>query len=363
MRIQEAQAAWRQHAGMHAANGIVMDGVDHYLTDAERRDYTIAMDAQPGLVTTANSAIPALFTTSVSPQVFKILLAPNMGAKILGERKQGDWTEDTAVFPTIERTFLVSAYNDFSNAGRAGANANWPARQSFLFQIIKEFGDREIDRAGAAKLNWVATVDEAAADGLAKFLNLTYHYGVAGLQNYGLFNEPSLTAYLTPALKAAGGTKWLTAANAPNATANEVFSDIQTIYIQLIAQSNGMVDKATPLKLVLSPESEAAFLSTNSYGINVADLLKKNFPSLTIVTDPLYGAQTTSNPQGIAGGNLVQLIAETVGGQEAGFCAFNEKQRSHPIVRDVSSYKQKVTAGSYGAVIRQPFAIAQMLGV
>lgn len=363
MNYLEARTSWQQHSAEHAARGVILPDVTHYLPDEHRRDIGIAMDAQPGLVTTPNSAVPALFTTSVSPKVFKILLAPNKGAEILGEVKQGDWTEQTALFPTIERTFFVSAYGDFSNAGRAGANAMWPQRQSFLFQIIKELGDLEMARAGAAKLNWVATVDEAAADGLARFMNLTYHYGVAGLQNYGLFNEPALTAPLTPSVKAAGGTRWITAANAPNATGNEVFSDIQTMYIQLIAQSNGLVDKSTPMTMALSPESEAAFLSTNQFGINVTDLLKKNMPALKIVTDPLYGAQSASNPQGIAGGNLVHLIADTVSGQEAGFCAFNEKMRSHTVVRDLSSYKQKTTAGSYGAVIRQPWAIVQMLGV
>ena len=37
---------------------------------------------------------------------------------------------------------------------------------------------------------------------LNKFSNLTYFFGVQGLQNYGLLNDPHLNASLTPATKA-----------------------------------------------------------------------------------------------------------------------------------------------------------------
>jgi hypothetical protein len=82
-----------------------------------------------------------------------------------------------------------------------------------------------------------------------------------------------------------------------------------------------------------------------------------------VVSVPQYGVQTTANGQGIAAGNLVQLIADDVQRQKAGFCAFNEKMRSHPIIRQLSSFKQKVTGGSWGSVIRMPVAFQQMLGV
>lgn len=59
----------------------------------------------------------------------------------------------------------------------------------------------------------------------------------------------------------------------------------------------------------------------------------------------------------------MQLIAAKVEGQDTGYCAFNEKMRAGAVVRDLSSFKQKMAQGSFGAVIRQPFAISQMLGV
>ena len=84
-------------------------------------------------------------------------------------------------------------------------------------------------------------------------------------------------------------------------------------------------------------------------------MIETNFPKLRFETAVQY-ANTTS-------GNLVQLIAPKVEGQETGFCAFTEKMRAHAIVRQTSSFLQKKSQGTWGAVIRQPFAIAQMVGV
>ncbi|MGC7981138.1 DUF2184 domain-containing protein, partial [Salmonella enterica] len=58
-----------------------------------------------------------------------------------------------------------------------------------------------------------------------------------------------------------------------------------------------------------------------------------------------------------------QLIAERLGEQDTGYCSFTEKMRAHAVVTDTSSWKQKKSAGTWGAIIRQPLAYAQMLGV
>jgi hypothetical protein len=108
------------------------------------------------------------------------------------------------------------------------------------------------------------------------------------------------------------------------------------------------------MTLAMSPGSEVALTATNSFNVNVADLLKKNFPNIRIETAVEYAT---------AAGNVVQLIVDQVEGQETGYVAFNEKMRSHPIVRDMSSFKQKKSQGTWGAIILQPFGISQMLGV
>jgi len=242
-------------------------------------------------------------------------------------------------------------------------NTMWPQRQSYLFQVIKEYGEREMERAGLAKISWAAEIDKAASVVLDKFLNLTYFFGVSGLQNYGLINDPALPASLTPGTKVAGnGNKWVYNGSI-NATANEVFADIQSLFLAAVTQSNGLIDQDTTMKLTMAPQVAIALTATNSYNVNVSDLIKKNFPNVTVETAVQMGVLSSTNPQGIAAGNLVQLIATSVEGQDTGYCAFNEKMRAHPVIRQLSSFKQKVTAGTWGAIIRQPFAIASMSGV
>ena len=363
MNLQEAIAAYRNDSVIAAERGgIHLPGVKAYVPEEWKRDYRLAMDAQPQLTTDPNSGIPAFLTTLIDPAIYEILFSPNKAAIILGEQRKGTWLDQTAMFPTVEHTGEVSSYGDFNGNGRAGVNSDWPQRQSYLYQTIKEYGELELERAGFGRINWVTDIDRAAALSLNKFQNQTYFYGVQGLQNYGLLNDPNLSAPISPAAKAWGGTAWISGGQI-KATANEVFADIQALFFQLVAQTNGLVEAEAKLVLAMSPGSAVALTATNSFNVNVYELLKKNFPHIRFETAVQYGALTASNPQGTAGGNYVQLIAEEVEGQKAGYCAFNEKMRAHPIIREMSAFKQKLTAGTWGAIIRMPVLFAGLLGV
>jgi hypothetical protein len=366
MNLNEARSQWaadRPHHELLGASFHPSVEPRGYATDAAKRDYRLAMDAQPTLTTDPNSAVPYMLTTLIDPAVFKILFAPTKAAEVLGEVRKGSWLDETAMFPVVEHVGEVSSYGDYADSGHTGVNTNWPQRQSYLFQTIKEYGEREMERAGLARINWVSEIDTAAATILNRFANLTYFFGVQGLQNYGLVNDPNLGASLTPGTKAAGGVTWFQAGGAPNAISTEVYADILAIFEKLVTQTGGLVDATTPMVLAMSPSMAVALGFVNTYGLVTRKMLSDEFPNLRIVTAVQYGVQSASNPQGIVGGNLVQLIADTMEGQDTGYCAFNEKMRSHPIVRAMSSFRQKLTGGTWGAVIRMPVAIASMLGV
>ena len=68
-----------------------------------------------------------------------------------------------------------------------------------------------------------------------------------------------------------------------------------------------------------------------------------------------YGNQT--------GGELVQMIVESVNGVRTAQPAFTEKMRAHAVVVEESSWRQKKSGGTWGAIIRQPLGIASMIGV
>jgi hypothetical protein len=363
---QEAARSFAAHRPQLEALGVSWEGSvvpKAYLPEPYRMNIAMAMDALPALATDPNSAVPAMLTTLIDPQVYEILFAPTKAAEILGENRKGTWTDNTQMFPVVEHQGEVTSYGDYATGGRAGANTNWPQRQAYLFQTVKQYGERELELAGLAKINWVSEIDRAAATVLNRFQNLSYLYGISGLLNYGYLNDPNLPASATPKTKAAGGATWFTAGGAPNATANEVYDDIVTMYENLVAQTQGLVEKSTPLVLVMSPNSEVALTFTNSFNVNVSDLLKKNFPGLRIHTVPQYAAKSTLNPNGVAAGNFVQLIAESVQGQQAGYASFNEKMRAHKIIPELSSFKQKVSGGTWGAIIRMPILFTSMVGV
>lgn len=363
MNINESIAAFRGHKQMLADKGIVLDGVIGYMTPEMKRDYTIARDALPALATASNAGIPAYLSMYIDPEAVRVNFAPMEATSILEEKKQGDWVTDTAMFPVVESTGEVSSYSDEATNGRAGVNMNFPQRQSYHFQTMKFYGEREMERAALARMNLVSELDIATAEALNRFSNLTYFFGVAGLQNYGFLNDPNLGASLTPGTKAAGGVKWVLPGGVINATANEIYADIQAVFYQLTSQTKGLVKAKDKMVFACDPGTAVALTATNSFGVDVYDLLKKNFPNIRFETAVQYAVTSASNPNGIAGGNLVQLIAEKVAGQNTAFCAFTEKMRSHAIVKETSAFKQKVTSGTWGSVVRKPLGFASMLGV
>ena len=364
MNYQQSRAEWSAHQAQLAQRGMTFDGVTSYLPAEYKRDIGLAMDAVLGLSTSANGAIHAMLTTMVDPEVLRVMFAPLKATEILSEQNKGTWTTLQAMFPVVEETGEVSSYGDENPNGRAGINANYPQRQSYHYQVIVRYGEREMDMAGEAKLQLASENQTAAANALARFRNKSYLFGIRGLQNYGLANDPSLPMSIAPSPKAAGaGNVWVTGASVINATANEVYADVQALFARLVGQSGGNVDTDTPMVLAVSPVSAVALTATNQFGINVGDLLKKNFPNLRIVTVPEYAVTSATNPFGVSGGNLAQLIATTVGGQSTGFCATNSVLRTHALVTKTSSFEQKFSAGTFGAVIKQPFAVASMIGI
>ena len=364
MNLQEARSQWLADRPRLEKLGIFFPGVQRYITDAEKMDDRIAMDALPGpLVTDPNSALPTILTTTIDPEIIRVVFSPLDFGMILGERQAGNWTEDTRLFPIVESTGEVSSYGDFNNNGRAGVNFNYPAFQSYLFQTIVKYGEREIDRVGLAKINLISELNMASAQLLNTYQNLTYAFGVLDLQNYGIINNPYLSAFLTPAVKAAGGTSWFNG-NTPNATANEVYNDVIALVNKLVAQSNGALNTKSAMTLAMSPQSEIAMTFTNSFGVSVADLMKKGYPNIKVKTAPQYGTQTATNPQGYSTAvNVMQLIAEKIQGQTVTYAAYNEKLRAHKIVPDLSSWAQKQTSGTWGNILRSPMAVSGAIGI
>lgn len=330
--------------------GIVFDhAIEGYMPEPMiRRNMGFACDAQPGLITQSNGGVPGYLVNYLDPELIRVLVSPMMAAQIAGEAKKGDWTTSTAQFPVAESTGETSAYGDFSNNGNANANYNWIDRQSFHFQTITQWGALELDKAGEARIDHAANLNISSALILNKTYNTIGFFGVANLANYGLLNDPNLPASITPAPTGTGNSVlWSTK------TGDLIYADIQALYAQVILQSNGTVNKKMPMVLAMSNTSEANMTKTNSFGINLADLLKKNFPNMRVETAPEYATVS---------GQLIQMFVESIDGVKTVQIGFTEKMRAHPVVTDLSSWKQKKSAGGWGAIWKRPFLCGSMLG-
>lgn len=328
-------------------------------------DAAMAMDALPTLSTDPNAGVPSMFTFWVDPNVYQILFAPLRAVDIIGpELMAGDWTEQTAMFPVVEVLGETTAYGDYATGGgQNSANANFPQRQSFLFQAVIMYGDLEVARYARARINWITEKQRARMRQLNTFMNYAYFYGIAGLANYGLLNDPNLPASITPATKAWGGTTWLSGTQV-KATANEIFNDIQATVIQGINQNSGLVNRESEMCLALDPAHEAALTATNSFNVNVSALLKNNFPKMRVVSAVQYGPQTTQQPQGQPSGlALMQVIFPEVEGQRTAIPAYNAKLIAQRVVFEMSSAKQKMLSGTYGVVLRYGPGISSMVGI
>jgi hypothetical protein len=367
--LAEARAAFQAHRERAEDCGIILPGVQAYLPEPfknKSRGYSLAMDAamdaQPGLQTDPSAGIPWFLTNYVDPDIYEIVFAPVEGANIYGEERKGDWTTTSAMFPVVEHTGEVASYEDYSNNGETNFNSNFPQRQNYLYQAVKQYGELALARMGEARINLVSELDKSAANNMNRFENFSYFFGIAGLQNYGGLNDPNLPASLTPAIKAYGGTAWFVG-NALKATPNEVYNDVLALYTELVTQTGGIVDEDTKLILAMSPTSFTAMKAANSFGVTTRELLADNYKNLEIKTATQFNQISATNPQGIAGGNFMQLHAVEVEKQKTCFAAFSEKLRSHPIIREMSAFRQKCTGGTFGTIIRMPIGFTSMLGI
>ena len=335
MNLHELQ----QNAGNVFATGhvpSVLTPLERARIDREIRG-TVG-DAAP-LLTAPNAGILSMFTTYVDPRVIEMLVEPMKAAQIFGETKKGSWTDDFLQFPIAESTGETSSYDDFSENGMANTNVNWETRDTYYYQTIVELGEREVERAGAAKLDWVARKQISAALTLNKFQNKTYFYGVANLRNYGILNDPSLLASITL-------PTWV------GADGQVVYDGIARLYGELVKQTAGLVDRNAEMILLLSPQAEAAFTRTNMYNVNVSDQLKKNFPRMVVETAPEMSTDA---------GEAIKLIVKNYEGVDTVEPTFTEKMRVHPMVLGTSSWRQKRSQGTVGTIIYRPIFVASAL--
>ena len=325
------------------AKGFSFGHATKFMDFADKR----AMIADAGL--DPNATVPAYMRTYADPRVIEVLTAKRAYKQIAAEVKNGDFTTAFTQFRALEFTGETTPYGDYDGNGVSGVNTAFPVREQYRFQTTIKVGDLEQKMNAEARIDLFAEKQKAAAVNLDISFNKFALYGVAGKAVYGLLNDPSLNAAITP-ISQGGVTAW------SGKTATQQMADLNKLMGALYTQAGGHVDDSTRTKLLVSPATLADMNKVNDYGVTMKAMVKDTYPNMEIVTVPeLYNSTLTTS--------TMMVIADEVMGQPAVEFGYTDKYFAHEIVRDLSSWQQKVSAGTYGAIVQLPFAIATMTGI
>jgi len=305
-------------------------------------EFAMDADLAPTQVTASNAGIPAWLTTFFDPRPIKVHLAPVRAAEIHGEVKKGDYTTDTAIFRTVEHGGTVATYGDYSTNGTTSANTTYPSREVFRYQTWVQYGDLELAQAGAGMIDLAGDLQESRAIVMAKFANKAYLYGIAGLENYGLTNDPSLTAPVAAPV------------NYATAAPEDIANDFIRMKSVLISNSNGLIDGTESMVFATAPTVLADLDRINGFNTSPREAIMRALPNLRFVAVPEYDTPA---------GRLGQLWVESIDGQKTAELGFTEKMRAGRVEAYSTHMRQKFMGGTWGAVIYQPYAVTQTLGL
>lgn len=307
----------------------------------------LANDA--AMVTAANSGVPVEFTSYIDPMVIPILTATHGAREIFGEAKKGDWTTSYARFQTSEITGEVEAYTDYGQGGASDVNPTFPVRTQYIYQTNIRYGDREVDVASRARLQLAADKQRAAATVIDIASNKFALYGVAGLEIYGLLNDPNLPADVSPLPNADSKTLW------DGKSTKEIYEDVLYLFGKMADRGAGHIDANTELVLATSPATQVQLGKATDFNISARQMLETYFPRIRFVALPELATATS--------GTSILLVAPTIEGLPTAQIGFSEKFRAMRLIPESSSFHQKFVGSSYGTIIYRPFAIGKMTGV
>lgn len=323
-------------------------------TDYSAAAQSLAQDA--AMSTQPNTGVPVAFTTYLDPEVTTILFAATNATKLFNEAQKGDWTTTFAQFPVEEMTGRVTSYSDFTNSVSSDVNYEFPSRENYVFETVIKYGLREADVAAKARLSYAGGKQKSAANTIARAHNSFALLGVRGKQSYGALNDPNIPASITPISineKSTWEDKSQDPANAP-IMANIFYNDLAKLLNTLISRNKGQVDSSSTFTLAIASDRVSYLTWPNQFGKTALQLLKENYPNLTVLQLP----ELETNA-----GSMLYLVAQNVGGEKTAELAYSDKMRLLQMVPDVSSFRQKAVGGTYGCIVRRPTLIATMAGI
>jgi len=316
----------------------------------------LAMDS--ALQTTPNVGYPASFFQYIDPQIVEILFGVTNANRIAPEVKQGTWADEYYSFIEQDTAGDVTAYSDRTEQVTTEVNYNFQTREQARFETIIQYGNLETDKANQAKIALASRKQIAGANIIARKQNQFYLFGVSGLINYGLLNDPNLNPSINPNSITVGGSTYTTwadkVAHDTASAGNHVFNDVLKLWSELSAKNGGNIDQNERIILAVSNAVVSYLSAPNQFGLTAMQMIKDNFPNLEVVQLPELSTNV---------GEQVKMIVPSLYGVDTVNLVYSDKFRALQVVQTVSGWKQKLVGTSYGAVVKRSSLIATMAGV
>ena len=308
----------------------------------------------------ASSGVPSWFTTVWTNKLITQLLQTRPFFKMTHEFQQGMFGTTNIKIPTISQTGNGVLYGAHSGGGSANNNYNWIDRETVTLQQTLTYDDLTTAQFSMAKIDFIGNLRETIADRINLDINQIGFSGYVGRRTYGLLNDPSLNASFAFPASASNpaSSQWI------YKTGIEIIADINSLHASIVSIAGGQANPAEADCILGVPPTVYSYLlnpSSNLVAGSIMDFINKTYPRMKV--EQVQNYQGTGSPIGASTPNYCQLIYSRLGNQEVALNCFSSLYQSHGVVRELSSYNEKVSYTIAGAIVALSVGIATAYGL
>lgn len=321
-----------------------------------------AMDALPGLVSTAS--IPGLiqFLQFWMPGQVYAMTADRAGDRILGMQTQGDFWDEQIVQTYMDGAGYPRPYQDDTNTPFADYNTNYPYRTVIRLELGMRVGILEEERSAAVRVNASQAKREFCGLNLEISRNLITFYGYnSGSDNtYGMFNDPGLLPVNNFPNGAASSALW------SKKTYLEIIQDLLLMFNQLLTQTKGVVDPMQVDTVLALPQNAVTYLArtTDFGGTSVRKWLSDTYPKCRVdqaVQLNTAGGNSVGDGEAYLFAERVQDLSTDDGRVWANSC--QQRFRVLGVQKLIKGWQEGYALATSGVMLKRPTAVTVWEGL
>ena len=324
--------------------------------------YSIVQQFRDDAYSTTSSGTPSYLTTVWTNKFYEVITRKTVFEEISHSFQQGTWGITNIKIPFISYASNYALYTDFGVQGDSSANVNWMDRQVVNFERPIIYGDLAVAQMSLGKIDLIGRLREATMRQIKLHQDAIGFFGYSANMNiYGLLNDPSLAPTIVAGNKLNGAglstpTLW------QYGSYFEIIADIIALRQSITNRAGGNDEDDELCYLLLPPSVWNYLLTTSPMGnMTVKDWIEQNYKNMRLIKAPLL--QGTGTPIGSSTPNYAVLIFDKIDNQECLLNAFVTLYNSHGVIRQASSYQEKISYSLGGAIVSNAIGIQIMRGI